>query len=136
MNLKEVRDAYYGYSGKASDVARQVSFAGIAIIWIFKSQEGTRFAIPDDLIAPLVLFIAALTSDLLHYIFSSAIWGIYNKVLEKRHGVNFEGEIEAPSKINWPGLFFFSLKLILVFIGFVLLFKYGYNDLGINGKST
>ncbi|TCK16981.1 hypothetical protein DFR30_0201 [Thiogranum longum] len=133
MDLKEVRKAYYGYSGKASDVARQASFAGIAIIWIFKSQEGARFAIPEELIQPMVLFIAALAADLLHYIFGSIIWGVYNKVLEKQHGVNFEGKFEAPSKINWPTLVFFSLKLGLSFSGFVLLFQYGYYELGING---
>ncbi|MCP4140862.1 MAG: hypothetical protein GY755_11325 [Chloroflexi bacterium] len=134
MQLKDVRDAYYGYSGKASDGARQASFAGIAIIWIFKSQEGVQFAIPDELALPLVFFISSLAADLLHYILGSVIWGTYNQILEKRHGVNFEGKLEAPTAINLPTLFFFSAKLILVFIGYILLFKFGFNELGMSGK--
>ncbi len=129
MQLKDVRDAYYGYSGKASDTARQASFAGIAIIWIFKSQEGARFAIPEDLVLPLMLFIASLAADLLHYILGSVIWGTYNKIKEKHLGVNHEGNFEAPSALNWPTLFFFSAKLLLAFMGFVVLFTYGYYEL-------
>ncbi len=34
MNLERARKAYDYYTGKLSDVARQLSFAGIAIIYI------------------------------------------------------------------------------------------------------
>jgi len=38
MNLQDYRDDFYTYSGKASDISRQLAFAGIAIIWIFKKE--------------------------------------------------------------------------------------------------
>ena len=46
MKLRNYRQTYYDYSGKASDIARQLSFAGIAIIWIFKIQKDTSIELP------------------------------------------------------------------------------------------
>ena len=39
MKLSDYRETYYEFSGKASDVTRQLAFAGIAIVWIFKIEE-------------------------------------------------------------------------------------------------
>jgi len=35
MKLKEYKADFYELSGKASEINRQIAFAGIAIIWIF-----------------------------------------------------------------------------------------------------
>jgi hypothetical protein len=39
MKLQKARDTYYEYSGKLSDITRQLSFAGIAIVWIFRAGD-------------------------------------------------------------------------------------------------
>jgi len=36
MKLKDAREIYYFYSGKTSDLVRQLGLAGIAVIWLFK----------------------------------------------------------------------------------------------------
>lgn len=35
MTLSDYLASYYELSGKASDVSRQLAFAGIAVIWVF-----------------------------------------------------------------------------------------------------
>jgi sugar/nucleoside kinase (ribokinase family) len=50
MKLSEVRDAYETLSGKASEIARQLSLAGIAVIWIFKSGTDQAPSIDQHLL--------------------------------------------------------------------------------------
>jgi len=38
MKLAQARGHYEYFSGKASDISRQLGFAGIALIWVFKTQ--------------------------------------------------------------------------------------------------
>ena len=38
MNLAFVRERYAYYSGKASDIVSQLDFAGIALVWLFKTE--------------------------------------------------------------------------------------------------
>ena len=49
MKLSEYKKTYEDFSGKASNVVRQLSFAGIAVIWIFKVQSNGSLKIPDTL---------------------------------------------------------------------------------------
>ena len=66
MNLQDYRDDFYTYSGKASDISRQLAFAGIAIIWIFKKKvPATGLTVPSELILPGILIVLALGVDLL-----------------------------------------------------------------------
>ena len=110
MNLKTVRDAYDTYSGKASEITRQLGFAGIAVVWIFRYQVADGLALPDQLRLPLALLVVALAADFLHYVVSAAVWGIFGRITEKKL-VKRDDDFETPSKINWPGLFFFWMKI-------------------------
>ena len=46
MKLEDIRDAYSGKSATASEVSRQVSFSGIALIWVFKTQHDNALVLP------------------------------------------------------------------------------------------
>ena len=53
---------------RASDVARQLAFAAIAVIWLFKKDTPQgQLSIPHDLIFPGFLVLAALAADFLQY---------------------------------------------------------------------
>ena len=65
MRLQDYRETFYEFTGKASDITRQLSFAGIAIIWIFKKETGTALTVPHELLWPGVLIVLALFFDLL-----------------------------------------------------------------------
>lgn len=99
MTLKEARGAYDYFSGKLSDVVRQLSFAGIAVIWIFKN--GTSVVPFDErLVWPLRFLVSALACDLLHYAYSALAWGRFAHLHDK-NGVKDSEEVSPDEKINW-----------------------------------
>lgn len=50
MQLKDTRESYQFFSGKASEIVRQLGFAGIAVIWVFKVTVGDRQIVPPELL--------------------------------------------------------------------------------------
>ncbi len=123
MKLKDIRDSYYQYSKKTSDILRYLSLAGIGVIWIFRVQSGNIFSLPKQLILPIFLLILSLVLDFLQYVAGSIIWSTYNRLLEKR-GVKEEDDFMAPRKLNWLTLFFFWTKPIPTVIAYFLILSY------------
>ena len=83
MKLSAARDCYYSHTGNASAAARQIAFAGIAVVWVFNQPQSNKLIyLPDELITVLLLLCITLAFDLLQYTFSSAVWGIYSRFKE------------------------------------------------------
>ncbi len=121
MKLKDAREEYYGYTGKLSDVNRQLAFAGIAVVWIFAAADKSgSISLPENLVAPLACFVIALAADLLHYVSASAMWGLFHRQKEKS-GIGEDADFMAPAWINYPSISFFWAKAFVNLIGFVLL---------------
>lgn len=119
---KDYRTDYYALSGKASDVARQLAFAGIAVVWVFKQQEVAKVTLPEVLVLPALLFVVALALDLLQYVFATLIWGQLVQHYADKVG---EDEVIETSKVrNWPALCCFWLKISFVFAGYGFLVSY------------
>jgi hypothetical protein len=125
MKVSDALEHYSYFSVKLSDVNRQLGFAGIAVIWIFK-EDGTKL-LPAQLILPTIFFVAALGLDLLHYLYSTIAWATFHRVMELRasklKGAENE-EFKAPRGINWPSNVLFYLKAGCVVIGYWLLYQY------------
>ena len=84
--VEDYRKDFYEFSGKASDITRQLAFAAIAVIWLFKTDAPTgEITIPPALILPGILIVASLAADLLQYVAASLIWGGYSYYLERKH---------------------------------------------------
>lgn len=119
MSIKEIREDFVRYSAKVSDLCRNLSFAGIGIIWIFKIENTTK--IPQPLYLPLFLFIIVLGLDLLQYISQTAIWYVYYIVHKpkpsegKTEGEKYVNEPECINIIPW---LFWIGKLIVVIIAY------------------
>ena len=79
MNLQGYRETFYTYSGKASDLTRQLAFAGIAVIWLFKKEPVQGLTIPHELIFPGLLIVTCLAFDLAQYGLGSLLWYIFYK---------------------------------------------------------
>jgi hypothetical protein len=127
MKLSAARDCYYSHSGNASSAARQIAFAGIAVVWVFNQpQSGAPIGLPEQLIAVLLFLCIALALDLLQYSVSTAIWGFYSRVKEKelKHKFHSDPDIEPPPQLNWPGVTFFWFKLSALFAAYLLLARY------------
>jgi hypothetical protein len=124
MKLSDYKDTYDNFSSKASDVARSLSFAGIAVIWIFKIEDGDHIKIPVNLFCPLLFFALGLTFDLLHYSIGALIWGIFHRCKEKQvQDVKKNPDTDAPAWINYPTLTFFWGKIFSVIFGYYFLLR-------------
>lgn len=125
MKLGDIRDDYYTYSGKLSDISRNMCFAGIAVIWALRLGEAGSSGIPysDKLLTPLVYFALSLAMDFIQYAWSTAATGIVNSVYWKKHKDN-DVEVEFPSWLNHISILLFFIKLLFSFIGIAALILY------------
>ena len=123
MELKEYLQAYYTYSEKASNITRQLGFAGIALIWVFRGTNTNELLVPHELILPGVFLILGLSCDLLQYVSGTLIWGLFHRMKE-REGLEANDELKAPSWLNKPILFFFIAKMVAISVGYLLIFCY------------
>lgn len=123
MNLKDARENYYTLSGKTSDIIRQLGLGAIAIIWLFHSGPADKLAIPAQLFLPLKLVVAGLACDLLQYATGALLWSFYNWRKE-RAGVTETDVFKAPEQLNWPAIFFFYSKILLIIVAYWHIFNY------------
>lgn len=123
MKLKDARELYYFYSGKTSDLVRQLGLAGIAVIWIFKYNVEGVPKIPEALLLPLILIVLGLALDLLQYAVATSIWGIFQRRKELS-GVSDDTDFLAPKQFNWPTISFFVLKAASIIAAYVYLLRY------------
>lgn len=127
MNLAYVRGNYEYHTGKVSELTRQLAFAGLAIIWLFKTGQDGAFKLPPSLVAPLFLLVLTLSLDWLQYAVASVVWDRYQRVKESSGALD-GAEFEAPPRINWPANFFFFLKQLSLVAAYVLLLSYAFRS--------
>jgi hypothetical protein len=123
MKLKDYRSDFYTYSGKASDLNRQLALAGIAVIWLFKKDTAGVLTIPRDLVFPGIFIILSLMLDMLQYCVASLIWRYFYRSKEKA-GVNEETEITHSVWFERPIWYLFIAKLILVFLAYIWILRF------------
>ena len=122
MKLADARENYYYFSGKVSEIARQLAFAGIGIVWVFRTTVPSGSVLPRELYAAVVWLVLTLGADFAHYLAATILWGTYHRYREKR--VAPDEEFVAPRAINWPALAFFYLKVVLLVIAYVWIGAY------------
>jgi hypothetical protein len=125
VKLSKFREAYYYYSGTASNNARQLAFAGIAVIWIFKTGDDSKPTLPSELIFPLGLLVLTLASDLFQYLSGTVVWGATARLKEKSYsGTEGDPDLPASRYMNYPTNFFFYCKLSFVILAYYYLLKF------------
>jgi hypothetical protein len=123
VTRKQLREAYYEFTGKLSAVVQSLAFAGIAVVWVLRADTAAA-AIPKPLLWPLALFAASLGCHLLHYLAATLTWGYLHRAKEKDPTVTEESAIPVSHLANWPGNTFFALKLLLIIAGYGTLISY------------
>jgi hypothetical protein len=119
MKLQTCRDKYYEASGTLSENARKLSFAGIAVIWIFKRQSENVVVLPQILTTALLFFVACLTFDLAQYIYQSVVWCRFHDQKENELNHNEKVEFLAPKRFTVVANLLLVSKVLLVVIGYV-----------------
>jgi hypothetical protein len=137
MKIKEAREEHAFYSGKLSDILRQLGLAGLAIIWVFRIESPRGNSIPRGLIPAGWFLLLGLTADLLHYAAGTIFWDRFSantaKELEEirrevtPHGKQFDPEEEdfapPPHRNRWTRRFFW-IKFTLMMLAYVWLISY------------
>jgi hypothetical protein len=118
MTVAECRTHYDRHSKSASDRVRQLGFAGIAIIWVFRVGTDQPF-VPATFYWPMSLIVAGLALDFGQYVFGSLLWGGLARLKELGH---VDRERDAPRWINWPALVCFWGKLAAMSIAYIGIF--------------
>lgn len=117
MILQKYRDDFYFFSGKASDISRQLAFAAIAIIWLFKKDAAGQLTVPLDLIRPGILVVLALALDLLQYCLATLIWYFFYRSLERRH-VPETQDVTHSVWLERPISAVFWIKIVLIIVAY------------------
>ncbi len=120
MKIQEYRDAFYLFSGKVSDITRQLAFAGIAVIWLFKKDANGIPKIDEALVFPGLLIVISLSCDLLQYSVGAAIWRYVYRYKEKA-GVSEDVDVEHSPLLEYPIYFFFVIKVVSLIASFALI---------------
>jgi hypothetical protein len=126
VRLDDVKNAYETLSGIASQIIRQLSLAGIGLIWLFNVGTGAKPALPHALLQGALFIFLALFFDLLQYLVGTFTWFIYFRKKE-RAGTPEDEEFLAPAWINWPTWFLFIVKaacMLVAYLGFILPFLF------------
>ena len=125
MKLQDTREAYGDASSSASTIARQLAFAALAAVWIFKTDlPDKQIAVPHALILPSFLAILTLSLDLFQYAYKALVWGYFNRHMEHKTNRDEEKEFGAPYWLNWPAFALFWLKIISVAVSHGILLHY------------
>lgn len=117
---------YYYFTGKASEIVRSLSLAGIAVVWIFK-VSGEKVTLAHELLYTLKWFITALALDLLQYVIGSLIWYFYYMYLEekiKRKIIEPDEDVKAPQVLPIIINIIFILKITATVVAYIVLLKY------------
>lgn len=137
MKLEDTRTNYYETTAKVSELIRQFGFAGIAIIWVFKTEAAGRQIIARGFLPAGLLLVLGLAADLFQYAAGVWIWDKFNREKEielmekaeklKANGITYdieEEDFDAPDSINNLTKRLFWTKFLLIFSAYVYLIIY------------
>jgi hypothetical protein len=121
VKLQDYRETSYEFSGKASDLSRQLAFAAIALIWVFKIDVAGQPAIPSGLILPSVLVVTSLTLEMLQY---CAGWLIWRHAYRSKEKAGVAEDVELDHSPGWELTIvtFFVLKIICILVAYIWIF--------------
>jgi hypothetical protein len=118
MRIENVRLTYHQHATKASDIIRQLGFAGIGLIWILRDGSGDQLKLGDHLFPAGFFIVVALACDLFEYVTGTLVWGIYHWHI-RRVGRGEDQVFAPPAALNWPVLFFFWTKTLFMIFAYI-----------------
>ena len=78
-------------TAKLSGVARQAAYAGLGLIWIFKTGDETNYHLDRSLLGRVLLALA-LAFDLAQYVATVALRWRHARVEERTRGIDYHGK--------------------------------------------
>ena len=127
MKLSEAYKNYTWPTETASELTRQLSFAGIAIVWIFAVRTEGGISLPSGLIWACLLLSLCLAFNVLQYASAAVMWGRFYRQAERQYLTDENNDPDVPnadSRINWPAHTFNLLKWISLLVGWISLTRF------------
>ena len=127
MKNAQIWKQYQDYTKDVSVNARQLGFAAAAICWIFKAPqigEVPSLLFPRLILWSLAFVVAFFSFDLLQLFLGAVLTRRWIRRAEKRlwqKTRSIEGEYHKPASIDIPVFILWCLKLLLLFLTFVLI---------------
>lgn len=114
--LSEVEKARNEATGRASDVGRQLAFAGIAAVWLLRNDQSVR-PFESSLLVALILLAAALLVDFLQYVYCSWVWKDFYADKYAEHNCD-DALVDIPDGLSSSTYYFFWTKIVVLFLGY------------------
>lgn len=129
MNLNELKEESYSFTQLASDQVRNLAFAGIGIIWIFKNDNSQIGMIPEALLWPLVFLTITLALDLLQYLIPACIYSYLFYKKEKEMEGNPKTNFSLPFRNSIPGWICFYGKCLSLVLSYFFIVSFLFNKI-------
>lgn len=126
-------EAFARYVTKANELVRQLAFAGIAVVWVFReTTSGVSVKLSAEIRWAAILFVVCLAIDFVHYLYGTyRISATLESIRKAEHaaiakGVPWPEQPDgAPPDLPQFGVqCFFALKTCALLIGAGLLLHY------------
>lgn len=121
MKRADARAAYQEYSASTSEKVRQLAFAALGVVWVFRPNNSMQ--LPRTLLWAATLAIVALALDFLHSLYGTTAWGVLHRRKE-REGVGDDVQFKAPRQINWPTNSLFGAKVVALAVCYMFLLRH------------
>lgn len=122
MKLEDYKKKSHEYTAKASEIARQLNFAGIGIIWIVRTTFPELKLSDFQLLLPLLLISISLISDFFQYLIGGIIWIEFYKSKEKR-GISGTTDLKSPEWRNRILYIFYYVKFVFMVVAYIFIMK-------------
>ena len=122
MELKDYKKTSQDYSAKASEIARQVNFAGIGIIWIIKTSKTTIELNNCLILVPLILISISLLFDFAQYLIGSILWIYFYRTKEKAGVSKTSDVVSKPWRSNILYVLYY-IKFALMIVAYIFIIK-------------
>jgi hypothetical protein len=121
MKRPNARAAYEDFSRSTSDKVRELAFAALGVVWIFRPDGSIQ--LPRPLLWAATFAVVSLALDLLQSLYGTVAWGVFHR--RKEHeGLSDEVEFKAPHQINWPTNSLFAGKVVALAVSYGFLFRH------------
>jgi hypothetical protein len=120
VKRSEADAEYYFYTGKASELVRQLALGGFAVMWLFKADTSGGPAIPSDFRGPAAALLLSLSADFLQYAVSAPLWHWFKLKLEKE-GLKPDDTQIGPKRLYIAPEILFYVKMVALAVAYVWL---------------
>lgn len=123
MKLRKYLENSRDYTDKASDIARQLNFAGIGLVWLILSLNKDAEISDLYILLPLITISISLFIDFLQYAVGAFLWkNFYKKKIEEGMSADVEVNIGEEDKLRKKRInIFYYFKFILLVISYVVI---------------